>query len=69
VNKPMPSVNQRAGERGKDFMQAAGIACAIGILGLIVHKAFADISALAALHSGAEFWTRLGRYFLANLAG
>lgn len=54
---------------GKDLMQAAGIACMAAIVAVIAHKAYADISALAARYSGGEFWVRLGRYFLANLGG
>lgn len=57
------------GELGKDLMQAAGIACLAVIVAVIAHKAYVDISALTVQYSGGEFWTRLGRFFLANLAG
>ena len=39
------------------------------LLGMVAHKGHADISGLAAKHSGSEFWVELGRYVIRNLAG
>jgi hypothetical protein len=36
---------------------------------MIAHKSYVDISALAAKHSGREFWISLARYFIRNMAG
>lgn len=54
---------------GKDALQLLAILCVIGMLSVIFHKGYADIAVLAREFSGAEFWLRLGRYFLANLSG
>lgn len=54
---------------GKDVMQAIGVILSIGIVSVILHKGYADVSALAGQYAGKEFWVRLGRYLLANLAG
>jgi hypothetical protein len=45
------------------------VAVLVLIPAMIVHKAYADISALAAKHSGSEFWISLARYFIRNMAG
>ena len=39
------------------------------ILGMIVHKGYNDVSALAEKHSGKQFWVALARYCIGNLAG
>ncbi len=61
--------NQRPGHKLQTLLQVLAIACGIAILSMIAHKAFVDVSALAAKHTQAEFWPALGRYLLRNLAG
>ncbi len=39
------------------------------ICSMILHKGFADITALALKHGDAGFWQALGRYLIGNLAG
>jgi hypothetical protein len=53
----------------KSASQTLAIVCMAAILAVVAHNGYTDISALAEQYSGKEFWTRLGRYFLANLAG
>jgi hypothetical protein len=53
----------------KTLLQIFGVLCMSLIIGTILHKGYADISALAQQHAGAKFWLELGRYFLRNLAG
>lgn len=52
-----------------DLSQILAILFIAFIFSVIAHKAYADISLLSQQHSGTEFWVRLGRYFLANIAG
>ena len=53
----------------KTLSQLLAILCLAFLLGMIVHKGYADISALARQHSGEEFRLALARYFLGNVAG
>ena len=53
----------------KNVTQAIAILCIAGLLAMIAHKGYADISLLSQKHSGTEFWVAFGRYLLANLAG
>ena len=53
----------------KTLSQLLAILCIAFLLGMIAHKAYADISVLARQHSGEEFRLALARYFLGNLAG
>ena len=53
----------------KMLSQLLAILCIAFLLGMIVHKGHADISALARQHSGEEFRLALARYVLGNLAG
>ena len=53
----------------KTLSQLLAILCLAFLLGMIAHKGYADISALARQHSGEEFRLALARYFLGNLAG
>jgi hypothetical protein len=53
----------------KNVMQAIGVIGIAGIVLVVLHKGHADISLLAEQYAGKEFWTRLARYLLANLAG
>jgi hypothetical protein len=55
--------------RFKTALQVVGIAGLMGMLAMIFHKGFSDISVLWQQHSGAEFWAALARYMLRNLAG
>ena len=53
----------------KTLSQLLAVLCLAFLLGMIVHKGYADISALARQHSGEEFRLALARYFLGNLVG
>ena len=53
----------------KTLSQLLAILWLAFLLGMIVHKGYAEISALARQHSGEEFRLALARYFLGNLAG
>lgn len=53
----------------KTALQVLAILGLIGLLAMVFHKAFADISVLAQQHSGGEFWAALARYLFKNLAG
>lgn len=61
--------NHRLGHKLQTMLQVLAIACGIFIVSLIAHKAFVDVTALAAKHTQAEFWPALARYLLRNLAG
>lgn len=56
-------------ERFKTALQIAAIVCLLGLVSMIFHKAFADISLVWEQHSGGDFWVALGRYLFRNLAG
>ena len=58
----------RAGA-AKTLLQVSAIALGGFVLGMVVHKGHADISLIAAKHSGAEFWLEVGRYLIGNLVG
>jgi hypothetical protein len=53
----------------KNVMQVLAIFCMIAFVSILFHKGYTDIAALAEQYSGQEFWRRLGRYLIANLAG
>lgn len=53
----------------KTVLQVLSILCLIGLLAMVFHKGFADLSVLWRQHSGGDFWAALGRYLLRNLAG
>ena len=57
------------GVAARNVLQALGVAGIVGLLSIIAHKGYADVTALAAKFSGQEFWLRLARYVIANLAG
>lgn len=59
----------RAREASKTLTQMAAVLVFAGILAMVAHKAHADISVIAAKHSGAEFWRALAVYLIGNLAG
>lgn len=56
-------------EAAKTVLQVVAVASGLFILGMVFHKAHADISMLAEQHSGARFWWALASYFLRNIAG
>jgi hypothetical protein len=56
-----------AGDKAKTLLQALAIAIIAGMLSMIAHKGYVDISALAQRYSGDEFWKAFGRYLLGNL--
>ena len=56
-------------EHFKTGLQIVAIICLMGLLAMIFHKAFADISLVWQQHSGGDFWVALGRYLFRNLAG
>jgi hypothetical protein len=53
----------------KTALQIFSILCLIGLMALIFHKGFADLSVVWREHSGGDFWVALARYLLRNLAG
>jgi hypothetical protein len=53
----------------KTVLQGLAIAGLAAIVGIVAHKGFVDISALASKHSGSEFWIALVRYLFKNVAG
>lgn len=61
-------MDRKSGESSKSILQVLGIAGLVCIFLIILHKGYSDISLLARIHSGAEFWSALVRYLLANLA-
>ena len=56
-------------ERFKTVMQWLAIALLALIIGIILHKGYADISLLADQHSGGDFWRALARHLFKNLSG
>ena len=62
-------MKSKATSATQTLMQVVAIAGMAVILGMIVHKGYADISILAGKHSGADFWRALGEYLIGNLAG
>jgi len=53
----------------KTVLQVIAILGLVGLLAMVLHKAFADVSVLWHAHSGAAFWSALARYVFKNLAG
>ena len=62
-------MGNRAEERFKTVLQVLAILMLAGIVAMVVHKGYADMTALAAENTGGNFWKALARYFLRNLAG
>lgn len=62
-------MNNRTSEAAKTLGQIVAIVCAAVLFSMIVHKGYADVSALARLHSGERFWLALARYLIGNIAG
>jgi len=49
-------------------LQILAILCASAYFSMLLHKAWSDLSALAAKYPGVGFWRALGRYVISNLA-
>ncbi|MDR7095754.1 hypothetical protein [Hydrogenophaga laconesensis] len=62
-------MSKDASERSKTVMQVIGIAGLVGIMAMLFHKGFTDISVIWQQHSGPDFWIALARYLFRNLAG
>ncbi|CDN86347.1 hypothetical protein BN948_00748 [Hydrogenophaga intermedia] len=53
----------------KTVLQVIAILGLMGLMAMVFHKAFADVSVLWQQHSGTAFWAELARYLFKNLAG
>lgn len=62
-------MDRRSVDSFRNVIQLLGIVFLVLMLSVILHKGFADVSLIAELHSGKEFWIALARHFLANLSG
>jgi hypothetical protein len=65
----IPPMPQDPDARFKTALQVVGILGLVGLLSMVFHKAFADISLLWQQHAGGDFWAALARYLFRNLAG
>ena len=65
--RALPS-GSRAEERFKTIAQVIAILLLAGIVGMVLHKGYADVSLLAKDHTG-DFWSALARHVFRNLAG
>jgi hypothetical protein len=61
-------MQKNADERARTFFQVLAIVLLAGIVGVLLHKGYADVSQIAREHPGG-FWSALGRYLFRNLAG
>ncbi|HEY8356965.1 MAG TPA: hypothetical protein VIL30_05840 [Ramlibacter sp.] len=59
----------RGEEIFKTVLQVLAILLLAGMCAMVLHKGFAEVSALAKAHPGEGFWGALGRHLLRNLAG
>lgn len=62
-------MTKNADERAKTFFQVIAILGLAGIVLVLLHKGYADVSLLAREHPGGGFWQALARYLFRNLAG
>lgn len=62
-------MSPRAESRIKTLFQVLAILGLAAIVGMVLHKGYADFSALAKSHPGESFWPALGRYIFSNMAG
>lgn len=62
-------MSSRGDEIARTVAQGVAIVLLALIVGTILHKGYVDISRLAGLYEGGDFWRALGRYFFKNLAG
>ena len=58
-----------AEEAAKTLVQTVSVLALAAILAMVAHKGYADISVIAAKHSGSDFWRELAVYLIGNLAG
>lgn len=61
-----PGANE---ERFKTVAQVLAILMLAGLVGMVLHKGYADFTALARQNPGDSFWPALVRYVFRNLAG
>jgi hypothetical protein len=61
-------MNKGSEERVKTVFQVLAILGLAGIMMVLLHKGFADVSAIARENPGS-FWSALARYLFRNLAG
>jgi len=61
-------MTNNANERAKTFFQVLAILGLAAIVGVILHKGYADVITLARENPGG-FWQALARYLFRNLAG
>ena len=59
----------RAANSIRNMVQLLAVAFPVFMLSVILHKALADVSLIAELHSGREFWLALARHFIGTLSG
>ena len=59
----------RLAERSQTLLQVVAILGVAVIWAMIAHKGYADISVIAAKHSGGDFWRALAVYLIGNIAG
>lgn len=62
-------MDKRNEERFKTVLQVIAILMLAGIVAMVLHKGYADVSALQRAHGGADFWGAFARYLFKNLAG
>lgn len=62
-------MDKRNEERFKTVLQVIAILGLAGIVLLVLHKGYTDMSALARENGGGDFWPSLLRYVFRNLAG
>ena len=62
-------MKNRNEERFKTLAQVVAILLLAGMVGMVLHKGYADFTALAQAHPGDRFWPELARYLFRNLAG
>lgn len=59
----------RAAGRGGRLLQVLAIVLLLMMFAVLLHKGYADVSALAREHGRGDFWPALLRYVFRNLAG
>ncbi|MGV3494134.1 MAG: hypothetical protein ACO1OY_09710 [Ramlibacter sp.] len=69
MNVQVTDARRRAEERFKTVAQVMAILLLAGMVGMVLHKGWTDVSALAREHRGEGFWLELVRYLFRNLAG
>ncbi|HZY16896.1 MAG TPA: hypothetical protein VFE82_00360 [Ramlibacter sp.] len=62
-------MTRRTDELFKTVLQVLAILALAGLVGMLLHKGYADVTALAQQHAGSGFWKALARYVFRNLAG